>query len=235
VSAITSSTALWYASRSTGVVSLVMLTGVVVLGVAVQRQGRLPGLPKFAVVGLHRSISLLSVVFLAIHIASAIADSYVNIRIVDAVLPFLSSYEPLWLGLGTVGFDLIVALIVTSLLRARLGRRTWRWVHWLAYAAWPVAVVHSFGSSTDMQSGWLLGLGVVCVLAVLAAVGWRVAGGGREVPRPARVSEVFSQIRGGQRDRAPQEPAPYREHAPREQAHREHTHHAAPSVSTGGR
>ena len=196
MSGITASTALWYASRSTGVVALIMLTGVVVLGVAVQRQGRLPGLPRFAVVGLHRSISLLSVVFLAIHIGTAIGDSYVNIRIVDAVLPFLSSYEPLWLGLGAVAFDLIIALIVTSLLRARLGRRTWRWVHWLAYVSWPVAVAHSFGSSPDMQSGWLLGLGIACVLAVLAAVGWRIAAGGRDLPRPARVPEVFNLVRG---------------------------------------
>ena len=235
MSAITSSTALWYASRSTGVVSLVMLTGVVVLGVAVQRQGRLPGLPKFAVVGLHRSISLLSVVFLAIHIVTAIADSYVNIRIVDALLPFLSSYEPFWLGLGTVAFDLMVALIVTSLLRARLGRRIWRWVHWLAYAAWPVAVAHSFGSSTDMQSGWLLGLGVVCVLAVLGAVGWRIAASGREAPRPARVSEVFNQLRGARSEQTHQEPAAYQEPVRREPTHREHTHRAAPSISTGGR
>jgi sulfoxide reductase heme-binding subunit YedZ len=197
MSAIASSTALWYASRSTGVVSLVMLTGVVVLGVAVQRQGRLPGLPRFAVVGLHRSISLLSVVFLAVHIATAIADSYVAIRIVDALVPFLSAYEPLWLGLGTVAFDLILALIATSLLRARIGRRTWRWVHWLAYVSWPVAVAHSFGSSTDMQSGWLLGLGIACVLAVVAALAWRLAPRPQLAPRPSRVPLVFEQIHGG--------------------------------------
>ena len=127
-SGITSGTALWYTSRATGVVSLIMLTGVVVLGVAVRKHGRLPGLPRFAVVGLHRSISLLSVAFLAIHIVSAIADSYVNIRLTDAIIPFAASYEPLWLGLGTVAFDLILALIITSLLRARIGHRAWRWV-----------------------------------------------------------------------------------------------------------
>ena len=120
---ITSSTALWYASRATGVVSLVQLTIVVVLGVGVQRQGRLPGLPRFGVVALHRSMSLMSVVFLAIHVGTAIADPYVNIRLVDAVVPFLSSYEPMWLGLGTVAADLIIALIVTSLIRVRLGHR----------------------------------------------------------------------------------------------------------------
>lgn len=198
-SSVTSSTALWYASRATGIVSLIMLTGVVVLGIAVQRHGRLPGLPRFAVVGLHRSVSLLSVAFLVIHILSAIADSYVNIRLTDAVVPFVASYEPVWLGLGTVAFDLILALIITSLLRARLGYRAWRWVHWLAYVSWPVAVAHSFGSSTDMQSGWLLGLGIGCVLAVAAAVAWRVSEGRRphDVPRAARVPVLFDQLSGG--------------------------------------
>lgn len=198
-SGITSSTALWYASRATGIVSLIMLTGVVVLGVAVQKHGRLPGLPRFAVVGLHRSLSLLSVAFLVIHIVSAVADSYVNIRLTDAVIPFAASYEPLWLGLGTVGFDLILALIITSLLRARIGHRTWRWVHWLAYVSWPVAIAHSLGSSTDMQSGWLLGLGVGCILAVAAALAWRVSEGRRpqDAPRAARVSVLFEQLSGG--------------------------------------
>ena len=198
MSGITSSTALWYASRATGIIALVMLTGVVLLGVTVQRRGRLPGLPRFAVVGLHRSVSLLSVVFLVIHILSAVADSYVSIRITDAIVPFAASYEPLWLGLGTVAFDLILALILTSLLRARLGRRTWRAVHWLAYVSWPVAVLHSIGSSGDMQSGWLFGLWIVCVLSVAGALAWRFAPGPASVPRAARVSELFIQIRRGQ-------------------------------------
>jgi methionine sulfoxide reductase heme-binding subunit len=192
-----SGTALWYASRATGIIALIMLTGVLVLGIAVQRRGRLPGLPRFATVGLHRSISLLSVVFLVIHILSAVADSYVNIRITDAVIPFAASYEPLWLGLGTVSFDLMLAVIVTSLLRARLGRRTWRAVHWLAYVSWPVAIAHSFGSSTDMQSGWLLGLGIACILAVIAALAWRFAPEPGAIPRAARVSALFAQIRRG--------------------------------------
>ena len=196
-SGITSSTELWYASRATGIVSLLMLTGVVVLGVAVRKHGRLPGLPRFAVVGLHRSLSLLSVAFLVIHIVSAVADSYVNIRLADAIIPFAASYEPLWMGLGTVAFDLILALIITSLLRARIGHRTWRWVHWLAYISWPVAIAHSIGSSTDMQSGWLFGLWIACLLSVAGALAWRLAPGPDSIPRPARVSELFAQLRHG--------------------------------------
>ncbi len=64
MSGITSGTALWYASRATGVICLVLLTAVMVLGILVNRQGRLPGLPRFAVTSLHRNLSLLSVAFM---------------------------------------------------------------------------------------------------------------------------------------------------------------------------
>ena len=172
---ITSSTALWYASRATGVVALVLLTVVVLLGIMVNRRGRLPGLPRFATTSLHRSMSLLAVAFIAVHVVTAIADPYVTIGIAAAVIPFTSAYEPLWLGLGAISFDIIIALIATSLARARIGRRTWRAVHWLAYACWPVALVHSLGSSTDLRSGWLLTLTICCIAAVLAASCWRFA------------------------------------------------------------
>ena len=161
---------LWYLNRATGVVSLVLFTAVVLLGVAVHLRTRLPGLPRFGTVALHRSVSLIAVVFLGLHIVTAVADSYVSISVADVVVPFAGSYEPLWLGLGTVAFDLMLAVVATSLLRARLGHRTWRAVHWLAYASWPLAVVHGLGIGTDLASGWLLWLGIGCVAAVAAAL-----------------------------------------------------------------
>jgi methionine sulfoxide reductase heme-binding subunit len=172
----TASTALWYASRATGVIALLLLTAVLVLGMLVSRQGRLPGLPRFAATSLHRSVSLLAVAFVAVHIATAIADPFVTIGIAASVVPFVSPYEPFWLGLGAVSVDLMIALIVTSLLRARIGRRTWRAVHWLAYASWPAAFAHSIGSGPDLRHGWLLDLGLACAAAVAAAAAWRAYG-----------------------------------------------------------
>jgi sulfoxide reductase heme-binding subunit YedZ len=184
---ITSGTALWYASRATGVVALVLLTAVVLLGIAVNRHRALPGLPRFATASLHRSASLLAVAFTVVHVITAVADPYVTIGIAAAVIPFVSAYKPLWLGLGAVCLDVMIALIVTSLARARIGRRTWRAVHWLAYLCWPVALAHSVGSSTDLQSGWLLILTVTCTAAVGAAICWRVAGA-LTAPRRADVA-----------------------------------------------
>ena len=176
-------TAFWYASRATGIVSLLLLTAVLVLGILVNRQGRLPGLPRFAVTGLHRNLSLLSVAFIAVHIVTAVLDTYVHIPLLSAVVPF--------------------AMIVTSLLRGRMNRIVWRAIHLLAYACWPVAFAHSLGSSTDLQQGWLLGLPVACALVVTAAVIWRLAHAARQVPRAGRVAEVFAQhtVRSSRRNR----------------------------------
>src|SRR6201982_275337 len=124
-----SSTWMWYASRATGVVALLLLTAVALLGLMVNRQGRLPGLPRFAVTGLHRNLSLLAVAFVGIHVLTAVLDPYVTIGLVAVVIPFSPAYKPLWLGLGAISLDLVLALILTSLARARLSRRFWGGLH----------------------------------------------------------------------------------------------------------
>ncbi len=169
------SDALWYVGRGTGIASLLLLTVVVALGIATRSGRSILGLPRFAVGAVHRTASLTAVVFLIIHVGSLCLDPYAQLHIVDLVVPFTGAYRPFWLGLGTVGLDLIAALIVTSLLRHRIGRRTWRAVHWLAYLSWPVALSHALGNGTDNGTWWLRALAAACTLAVLAAVGWRVS------------------------------------------------------------
>jgi sulfoxide reductase heme-binding subunit YedZ len=190
---MTAGSAFWYASRSTGVVCLVLFSLVAILGILVNRQGRLPGLPRFAVTGLHRNLSMLTVVFLGIHIVTAIVDGYAHIPWLSTIVPFSSGYERFWLGLGTVALDLVAAVVVTSLLRDRLAPSLWRLVHLMSYAAYPVTLVHSIGISKDLRSGWLLGLTVATVLAVGAALAYRVEGALAAVPRPRRVPNQLAQ------------------------------------------
>ncbi len=192
VSGINASTWMWYASRSTGVVLLVLLTLVMLLGLLVTRQGRLPGLPGFAVTGLHRNLSLLAVVFAAIHVLTAVFDGYVDIPLTSAVVPFVSPYERLWLALGTIGFDLMLAVIVTSLLRRHLSRNLWRGVHLLVYVSWPIAWVHSYTASPDMRHGVLFVVALGCAIAVVAGVIWRLAAAARDIPRAERVGLLMT-------------------------------------------
>jgi methionine sulfoxide reductase heme-binding subunit len=186
-------TAFWYASRATGIVALLLLTAVLVLGILVNRQGRLPGLPRFAVTSLHRNLSLLSVAFIVVHVITAVLDTFVSIPIAAGVIPFASSYERLWLTLGAVSFDLMLAMIVTSLLRGRINRILWRAIHLLAYLSWPIAFAHSIGASKDLQQGWLLDLAIGCAVIVGAAVAWRLVNAARQVPRAGRVAAVFAE------------------------------------------
>lgn len=165
---------LWYVSRATGMLALLLLTCTAVLGALTAGRATSQAWPRFAVGALHRNLSLLTVAFVVVHVATAIVDGYAGIAWLDTVLPFGSVYHPIWLGLGAAAFDMLLALLVTSLLRARINPRLWRGVHWAAYACWPVAVVHGFAiGAGDTQS--LLGIAVVggCVLAVLGAVIWR--------------------------------------------------------------
>lgn len=170
-----SSMALWYTARATGVVSLVLLTIVVALGIA-SRSGRSAfGLPRFAVALVHRNAALLAVVTLAIHVTTLMLDSYAKVHITDLMVPFVGSYRPFWQGLGTVGLELIVALVVTSLLRHRMPERIWRGVHWLAYLCWPVAFAHGLGNGTDSGAVWMRGIAAISAFSVVAALGWRTA------------------------------------------------------------
>jgi hypothetical protein len=114
------------------------------------------------------------IVLLVLHVVTSVLDGFAPISLLDGVIPFNSPYRPLWLGLGTVSFDVLLALLVTSLLRARLGYRTWRAIHWLAYGSWPIAVLHGIGTGTDVKSWWMVLLTVACVAAVLVAAFVRI-------------------------------------------------------------
>jgi predicted ferric reductase len=188
VNGIDSSTLPWYVSRATGVVALLLMTAVMLLGLLVARNGKLPGLPRFTVVGLHRNLSLTALVFVALHVLTAVVDGYVHIPLTSAVVPLTSGYERLAMSLGAVSLDLAIALIVTSLLRARLDPRVWRAIHLLAYLSWPIAWLHSYTAASDMHSGWMFLLAIADLMAVVIAVGWRLAAAARGVPRAQRVT-----------------------------------------------
>jgi hypothetical protein len=169
--------AYWYLTRGTGAVSLILLTGSILLGVIDVRRLRIETVPRFVIDAVHRNVSLLAIAFLFVHIVTSLLDGFAPIRLVDVVLPFASKYRPVWLGLGAVASDLLIAVAITSLIRRRLGYGAWRMTHWLAYACFPVAVVHGLGTGSDTKSAWMLALTGACVVVVLAAVVYRATAG----------------------------------------------------------
>jgi methionine sulfoxide reductase heme-binding subunit len=170
-----SQTALANTGRTTAILSIVLLSAAIVIGVLVSRKEGLAGPSGGGLSRLHRAISLVAVALVAVHVLASVLTYSVNGRKVAAVfVPFISAYKPLWVGLGAIAFDLLVVVTITSLVRQRIGQRTWLAIHWLTYAAWPVAVVHGLGSGLDMHSDWGLVLTWICVACVGIAVAWRV-------------------------------------------------------------
>jgi sulfoxide reductase heme-binding subunit YedZ len=169
---------LWYTTRASGLVALVLLSGTVVLGILTAGRAR-SALPGFARAEVHRRLSVLTVVFLAVHVLTAEIDTYVKVGWLAVVAPFTSSYHRTWLALGTIGADLLLAVAISSALRQHVPARAWRALHWLAYLSWPVAVSHALGMGTDSKLTWALGLLAVCTAGVVVAAGWRVAGAHR--------------------------------------------------------
>jgi methionine sulfoxide reductase heme-binding subunit len=173
----------WYLTRATGTMAVILLTLSVVLGVIDVERYTTTRLPRFVIDGMHRTVSLLAVAFLVVHIVTAALDSFASIPLIDAVVPFAGTYRSFWLGLGAASFDLVLAVVITSLARRRLGHRAWRFTHWLAYASWPIALLHSLGTGSDVKSIWMIAISGGCLAGVLLAVCVRVASGWAEQVR----------------------------------------------------
>jgi sulfoxide reductase heme-binding subunit YedZ len=168
---------MWAFGRASGIVSLVLFTVVVVLGV-VSRSGRPLGrLPRFSVALLHRSTSLMALTFLVLHVGTLMLDPHAKLVLPDALVPFIAAWNPFWVGLGTVALDLVIALVVTGLLRRRIGDRAFRTIHWAAYAMWPLAFAHALGSGTNAVDLWFQLVAWACAGTVVSAIAWRVSAG----------------------------------------------------------
>ncbi len=175
--ASTNGTALWYLTRASGVVGLILLTGTLVIGIVASIGWTRERWPRFLSQEVHRNLSLLCLGFVAVHVVTTVGDGYVPISLADAFVPFRSPYRPVWVGLGAVTLDLLIAVLITSALRRRVGYRSWRFVHWLAYACWPIALLHGLGTGSDASLGPVLAVDGICTVVVVAAVAWRLVTG----------------------------------------------------------
>jgi methionine sulfoxide reductase heme-binding subunit len=169
---VTNALPFWYLMRASGVVALLLLTFAFALGVATGNRWRPPGSRLYVTTTLHRNASLLAVVFLAAHVLTAIVDSDAQVGLASIVFPVGRA----WLAVGTLALDLVVALVVTSLLRRHLSYRLWRAIHWAAYAAWPFAIAHSLGTGSDDGTWWLDAVTIGCIATMGAVVTWRFTG-----------------------------------------------------------
>jgi sulfoxide reductase heme-binding subunit YedZ len=167
----------WYATRGLGAATLIVLTCTVVLGIVTATRWIGQSTPGFVTADLHRNLSLIALGLLAAHIITTVLDPFAHISVRDVIIPFGAAYRPVWLGLGVVAAEIMVVVAATSMLRDRVGPRAWRLIHWIAYASWPVAVIHGLGTGSDARAPWLIGVVVSCVVAVVLALLTRIREG----------------------------------------------------------
>lgn len=179
---LTSSPIDWYAARAAGMTAYLLLSCVVLLGLTMAAKKTFPGWPRFTVEDVHRFGGLLVGTFIAIHVVTVAIDAWLPFSIQSLVIPFVSRYRPLWVGLGIAAAELLVAVAVTNHYRRSLPYSFWRRVHYLNFAVWTASTLHGLGSGTDRSAPWALATYAVATSAVAAAIGWRL-GRTRVLPR----------------------------------------------------
>ena len=183
----------WYSTRGLGAVTLIVLTCTVVLGIVTATRWIGRSTPGFVTADLHRNLSMIAMGLLLAHIITTVLDPFAHISVRDVVIPFSATYRPIWLGLGVVAAEIMVVVAATSMLRGRVGPRAWRTIHWIAYASWPIAVIHGLGTGSDARAPWLTGVVVSCVVAVVLALLTRIREGRlATVPFRAAVAVVVA-------------------------------------------
>jgi predicted ferric reductase len=178
-----SSNAIWYAARAGGLVSYLLLSASVVLGLLMAGRARLAW-PRFAVEDVHRFLSILTGVFLTVHISSILLDRVVSFGLGNVLIPFTGPYRPFATGLGVVAAELLVAVAITNALRGAIPHRWWRRAHYLTLGVWLAATVHGALAGTDRGEPWSLTLYIAAVAMVA------VAGAARFRPA-ARLAELL--------------------------------------------
>lgn len=167
--------AMWALGRVSGVVSLALFTVSVLLGIMTCSGRPLPGIPRFSITLIHRNVSLLATLFLALHVGSLMLDSYAKLTVSDVLVPFVGALNPFWQGLGTVALDMVLAVAVTGLLRHRIGQRSFRAVHWFSYGMWPIALAHAIGNGTNGTNAWFLLVAAASIVVVGGSMLWRIS------------------------------------------------------------
>jgi sulfoxide reductase heme-binding subunit YedZ len=184
---VSSSPAIWYAARASGVAAYVVLSLVVCLGLTLGKKAQSTRWPRFSIEDVHRFGGLLVGSLVGVHVLAIAADSFLPFSLTQLLVPFTASYRPLWTGLGIAAAELLVALAITNHYRRRLPYRFWRRAHYLNFAVWTFASLHGLMGGTDRGAPWLAILYGLSVAAVLTLLLWRFGG---RVPRVATAGAV---------------------------------------------
>ena len=90
--------------------------------------------------------------FTLFHALILLFDNYYTYTVAHLFIPFTGPYSPFWVGLGIIGFYLMLLTSITFYFRKQLGQKNWRRLHYLTFAAYGLATVHGAMAGTDSGS-----------------------------------------------------------------------------------
>ena len=167
-------TAPWYISRAAGIVAYGLLSLSALLGIAMTTQFWSRRLSRPSLNGLHEQLSWLAFGFVVLHIGALLVDTFQPFRVADILVPFMSAYRPIWVGLGIVALYLTLLLNVSFYVQNRIGHRAWRLIHYAGFALYALATVHGILAGNSTGELWMQAIYVVSLALVLTAVAYRV-------------------------------------------------------------
>jgi sulfoxide reductase heme-binding subunit YedZ len=163
--------AFWITSRAAGIVALLAASVAVALGLMMSTRLR-TRLGDMRVI--HESLSLATMVALAVHALALLGDGYLSPSLADITIPFASAYERLWMGAGLVAGWLFVILGLSYYIRGRIGPQRWRKLHRFTALAWLLGVGHALMMGTDAGAAWFLLAAALVVIPAAALLARRL-------------------------------------------------------------
>jgi methionine sulfoxide reductase heme-binding subunit len=167
----------WITSRAAGVAALLLASVAVSLGLLMGgklMRGRGPDLRV-----AHETISIATIVAIAVHGVALLGDHFMNPSLADITVPFVSGYKTVWTTVGIVAGWSTIFLGLSFYARRRIGARRWRSMHRFTVLAWWLGVIHSLGEGTDAGEIWFLAMTAIAVLPALVLFVARLGGAGR--------------------------------------------------------
>jgi sulfoxide reductase heme-binding subunit YedZ len=161
--------------------SFVLLTASVVLGLLLSNKASLKRWPRFAFEDVHRFVGLLAGAFILIHVGALLVDGYMPFSLANVLVPGTAPYRPLAVAAGVISAELLAALALANRYRRSLSYRIWRRTHYLNFAVWVLAFVHGLTAGTDTGSGWALAMYLVAASLVAGLTAGRFV-----APEPRR-------------------------------------------------
>jgi hypothetical protein len=167
----------WEVARAGGMLAYVLASASVLIGMLVSLKLRSPAWPRFLTTELHRFVTVLALLFTAIHGLAVWMDPFTGFTPAEVLLPTISHYRPLWVALGIVGGYLLLAVWASEYVRPWIGYAWWRRLHYAAFAVFALATLHGIGTGSDTTEPWALAIYGLCSVGVLVLLGWRFLSG----------------------------------------------------------